>query len=143
MYLRIFDLAHALTGQLVNFYIFTLHCRPFYYLIICLWCTRVSQKWALDRGTLQGTNRVIFDHNEPITTNKSVRNESLNYYSSEEKKKLRGFVPLANYADRETAACWRSSANFCGYRVLRGQRNGSRPSLVSVFLTGAATISSK
>jgi hypothetical protein len=28
--------------------------------------------------------------------------------------KLRGFGPLANYAYRATAACWRSSANFCG-----------------------------
>jgi hypothetical protein len=28
--------------------------------------------------------------------------------------KLRGFGPLANYADRATAACWRSSASFCG-----------------------------
>jgi hypothetical protein len=26
----------------------------------------------------------------------------------------RGFGPRANYADRATAACWRSSANFCG-----------------------------
>jgi hypothetical protein len=30
------------------------------------------------------------------------------------KKKLRGFGPLANCADRATAASWRSSANFCG-----------------------------
>jgi hypothetical protein len=30
------------------------------------------------------------------------------------KKKLRGFGPLANYADQATAACWRSCANFCG-----------------------------
>jgi hypothetical protein len=29
-------------------------------------------------------------------------------------KKLRGFGPLANYADRATAASWRSSTNFCG-----------------------------
>jgi hypothetical protein len=29
-------------------------------------------------------------------------------------KKLCGFGPLANYADRATAASWRSSANFCG-----------------------------
>jgi hypothetical protein len=29
-------------------------------------------------------------------------------------KKLRGFGTLANYADRATAACWPSSANFCG-----------------------------
>jgi hypothetical protein len=28
--------------------------------------------------------------------------------------KLRGFGPLANYADRATAASWRSSTNFCG-----------------------------
>jgi hypothetical protein len=33
---------------------------------------------------------------------------------AKEKKKIRGFGPLANYADRATAACWRSSANFCG-----------------------------
>jgi hypothetical protein len=30
------------------------------------------------------------------------------------KKELRGFGPLANYADRATAASWRSSTNFCG-----------------------------
>jgi hypothetical protein len=30
------------------------------------------------------------------------------------KKKTRGFGPLANYADRATAAWWRGSANFCG-----------------------------
>jgi hypothetical protein len=30
-----------------------------------------------------------------------------------EKKTLRDFGPLANYADRATAASWRSSANFC------------------------------
>jgi hypothetical protein len=28
--------------------------------------------------------------------------------------KLRGFGPLANYANRATAASWRSSTNFCG-----------------------------
>jgi hypothetical protein len=56
---------------------------------------------------------------------------------------IRGFGPLANYADRATAACWRNSANFYGQRVLRGQRNGSPRSLFSVFQTGAATISSK
>jgi hypothetical protein len=39
--------------------------------------------------------------------------------------KTRGLGPLANYADRATAACWRSSANFRGERVLRGQRNSS------------------
>jgi hypothetical protein len=30
------------------------------------------------------------------------------------KHELRGFGLVANYADRATAACWRSSANFCG-----------------------------
>jgi hypothetical protein len=68
-----------------------------------------------------------------------IKQDQCNYYV----KKLRGFAPLANYADRATAAFWRSSGNFCGYRVLRGQRNGSPRPLVSVFLTGAATISSK
>jgi hypothetical protein len=28
--------------------------------------------------------------------------------------KPRGFGPQANYADRAAAACWRSSAKFCG-----------------------------
>jgi hypothetical protein len=31
---------------------------------------------------------------------------------NEKKKNLPGFGPLANYADRAAAACWRSSANF-------------------------------
>jgi hypothetical protein len=50
-----------------------------------------------------------------------------NKANSKNKKKtqqLRGFGPLANYADRATAASWQSSTNFCGQRVLRGQRNG-------------------
>jgi hypothetical protein len=34
--------------------------------------------------------------------------------SQKSKKNLRGFGPLANYADRATAASWRSSTNFCG-----------------------------
>jgi hypothetical protein len=41
-------------------------------------------------------------------------NIKLYRYQSKEKKILRGFGPLANYADRATAACWRSSAIFCG-----------------------------
>jgi hypothetical protein len=53
------------------------------------------------------------------------------------------FGPRANYADRATAASWRSSAKFCGQRVLRGQRNGSLRSLISISQTGAATLSSK
>jgi hypothetical protein len=46
------------------------------------------------------------------------------------RKKLRGFGPLANYADRATAACWRSSANFAD----RGCRVGSAtdPPVVSL-----------
>jgi hypothetical protein len=37
-----------------------------------------------------------------------------NWRSPVKKKTLRGFGPLANYADRATAASWRSSTNFCG-----------------------------
>jgi hypothetical protein len=37
---------------------------------------------------------------------------SINASYSSYKKILRGFGPLANYADRVTAACWRSSINF-------------------------------
>jgi hypothetical protein len=47
--------------------------------------------------------------------------------------KLRGFSPQANYTDRETAAFGKSNANFCGYSVSRGQRNGSPLPLISVF----------
>jgi hypothetical protein len=49
------------------------------------------------------------------------------------KTKLCGFGPRANYADRATAACWRGGANFCGWWVLRGQRNGLSRSLISIF----------
>jgi hypothetical protein len=55
------------------------------------------------------------------------------------KTKLRGFDPRVNSADRATAACWRSSTNFCGYMVSRGQRNVFPRSLISVFEIGAAT----
>jgi hypothetical protein len=41
-------------------------------------------------------------------------------------KKLRGVGPLANYADRATAACWRSS-ELMRIEVLSGQRNGPPP----------------
>jgi hypothetical protein len=36
------------------------------------------------------------------------------HFPHDKKKTLRGFGPLANYADRATAASWRSSTNFCG-----------------------------
>jgi hypothetical protein len=42
------------------------------------------------------------------------RIHTLLYLIKAQQQKLRGFGPLANYADRATAACWRSSANFCG-----------------------------
>jgi hypothetical protein len=54
---------------------------------------------------------------------------------TKKKTKLRGFGPRTNYADRVTAAYWRSSGSFCGQRVLRGQRNGFSRSLISTFLT--------
>jgi hypothetical protein len=38
----------------------------------------------------------------------------LNLGNANNKTKLRGFGPRANYADRATSACWRGSANFCG-----------------------------
>jgi hypothetical protein len=49
------------------------------------------------------------------------------------KTTLLGFGLRANYADRATAACRQSSANFCGQRVLRGQHNGFPWSLISIF----------
>jgi hypothetical protein len=45
------------------------------------------------------------------------------------KTTLRDFGPRTNYTDRAIAACWRSSVNFCRYRVLRGKRNGFPRSL--------------
>jgi hypothetical protein len=40
--------------------------------------------------------------------------EKLLFVIYTKKKKLRGFGPLADHADRATAASWRSSTNFCG-----------------------------
>jgi hypothetical protein len=60
------------------------------------------------------------------------------------KKKLRGFYfarELYRPSDRRFVG--EVSANFCGYRLSRGQRNGSLLLLISVFKTGAATFSFK
>jgi hypothetical protein len=51
--------------------------------------------------------------------------------------------PQANNTDWLIATTGEASAIFCRYRVLRGQHNGSLLPLILVFLTGAATISSK
>jgi hypothetical protein len=52
------------------------------------------------------------------TYNAKATNNSIKIKATDLKlyvyKKLRGFGPLANYADRATTACWQSSANFCG-----------------------------
>jgi hypothetical protein len=68
-----------------------------------------TQSWyTSQRGTYQDTNTI-----------QSIR-KSAHYVTNEnrkiqtkKKKKLRGLGPRANYADRATAASWRSSANFC------------------------------
>jgi hypothetical protein len=41
------------------------------------------------------------------------------------KHKLHGLSSRANYTDRATAAVGEVIANFCGYRVPRGQRDGT------------------
>jgi hypothetical protein len=43
----------------------------------------------------------------------SVMSEYFKFPVGNKHIKLRGFCPRANYADRATSACWRSSANFC------------------------------
>jgi hypothetical protein len=65
-----------------------------------------------------------------ICRSKPIKSQFVSMWSTStvyryKKKTLRGFGPLANYADRATATSWRSSTNCCGQRVLRGQRNGS------------------
>jgi hypothetical protein len=46
--------------------------------------------------------------------NKNCMYLLLSFHVAVDELKLRGFGPRANYADPATAACWRSSANFCG-----------------------------
>jgi hypothetical protein len=59
-------------------------------------------------------------------------------------KKLRGFVVRKRTIPTERPPLVsEASANFCGERVPRGQRNGSPWPLISVFETGAATFSFK
>jgi hypothetical protein len=50
-----------------------------------------------------------------------------------ETNKLRGLSPQANYTARATAAVGEVVPTFAGRGVLRGQRNGSRRPLFSVF----------
>jgi hypothetical protein len=58
------------------------------------------------------------------------------------KKNYVAFGPLANYADRATAASWRSLPTFAD-RGCCVVSTTDPPSVFSVFLTKAATISSK
>jgi hypothetical protein len=48
-----------------------------------------------------------------------------------------------NYTNRAAVGVGEVSVNFCGYRVLRGQRNRSLSLLISVFYTEVATFSFK
>jgi hypothetical protein len=43
----------------------------------------------------------------------------------EDRTELHGLSPQENYTNRATAAVGEVSANFCKWRVSRGQRNGS------------------
>jgi hypothetical protein len=74
------------------------HVNPFHTFTLCLISILILSS-HLRRGLPSG----------PLSS--GVQTEIL-------KKKLLGFGPLANYADRTTAACWRSSANFCGCCVV-------------------------
>jgi hypothetical protein len=56
----------------------------------------------------------IWETENPRATMEHVRDSAKVNVFCAMKKKIRGFGPLANYADRATAACWRSSVNFCG-----------------------------
>jgi hypothetical protein len=60
--------------------------------------------------------RRVFKFYFKLTRINSVTNITTEIESKEylQDLNLRGFGPLANYADRATAASWRSSTNFCG-----------------------------
>jgi hypothetical protein len=60
-----------------------------------------AKPWSSIRAELQDTVRIF--------TSSLFR--LLNFKKN---FKLRGFGPLANYADRATADSWRGSTNFCG-----------------------------
>jgi hypothetical protein len=61
-------------------------------------------------------NSTYFSVRHSLSTNHSILNkqELLATPLNIKGGKTSWFGPLANYADRATAACWRSSANFCG-----------------------------
>jgi hypothetical protein len=52
------------------------------------------------------------------------------------------FISQAKYAERATAVAG-IDADFCCFRVLRVQRNGSQRLLISVFKTGSVDFSLK
>jgi hypothetical protein len=51
---------------------------------------------------------------DPLPTAELNTSKNIEYVSVQQQKILRVFGPLVNYADRATAAPWRSSTNFCG-----------------------------
>jgi hypothetical protein len=63
--------------------------------------------------------------------------------AADAQKKLHGYLSASEIYNRATAAAREFSADLCGWRLLRGQRNEPLWPEIKVFYTGCATISSK
>jgi hypothetical protein len=63
---------------------------------------------------IQGTDNLIGIAASRVDSSAFAYTDWEKQYAAKSKTKLCGFGPRANYADRATAVCWSSSANFCG-----------------------------
>jgi hypothetical protein len=83
-------------------------------------CGDFSKKDSISKNSMQpGRHHHLFAFHNPyraVVFNLGYAKTSLGVrkIKTKLKKNLCGFGPLANYADRATAASWRSSANVCG-----------------------------
>jgi hypothetical protein len=93
----------------------------------------VFQVHSLQRSFRYLNSLTSSEFNEKLCTAAHFQNHNaisnLFLKTKRRKTKLHGFSPQANYTDRIGEV----SANFCGQRVSRGQRNGSPRPLISVF----------
>jgi hypothetical protein len=104
------------------------------------WCHVISQVYSIQREN-ESTSSSVSDIDSYVIIIKLLAHIVQTFptllrqwdIQTKLKTKIRGFIPQANIPTKRPPHVGRVSANFCGYRVSRGQHNLSPRPLISIF----------